>query len=303
MLCFVLFYLSGLSQNEDFSSFCEQLKKAGISSSFLPIESLSPDSRIPMPDSYASALKSALISATRPSPDYCILLTDSSEAAFFAKELGVACIGITRHASPDIFPFSCLLWESFECASVASLRMFHAHFHRYPAKILETGRLLVREFSASDAHSLFRLKSRPSVRRFMEEPLLDEVSEAKKLSAYITNAYPFYELALWGIFERLSGKLIGRIGFMPVEEDSLIKSGFNFSVGYMLDEQFRGLGYATEALASVLAFAKEFGQTHILCCIKKENTASVRVLSRCGFPYRILSQDEDLITFGISLEA
>lgn len=299
MLCFVIFYFSGGTQTGAFSDFYTSLQSEGISASVLPFDSVA-ESNVFLQDSLGSAFKKALISATLPDSEAGILVTDSPAAAVLAKELGIACIGITGDSSVDVFPFSCLLWESLECASVTAVKMFHAHYHHYPAKILETEQFTVREFAASDAHSLFLLKSQPSMLRFMDEVLLDERSEAEKLSAYINNAYPFYELALWGIFEKQSGNLIGRIGFMPVDEDSFIKSGFNFSVGYMIDEHFRGLGYVTKALASVLALAEEFGQTRILCRIKKENTASFRVLSHCGYPYQVLFQDADLVTFGIS---
>ena len=313
MLSFVLFCLSGLSQTNDFSAFHAALIKEGFSVSFLPDNILPREDSLPQNDSFlqnsrldsqsvsSADLKFSLKSAVQNKSEQFILLTDSTEAAFCAKDLNIACIGIAESTRWDSFPFSCRLWESFESASVASLCMFHAHFHHYPADILKTPRLLVREFSLSDAHSLYLLKTQPLTMRFIDETVADESAETEKLSAYIQNAYPFYELALWGLFEKDSGRFIGRAGFMPVEEEDFFRLGFNFSVGYMIDEHCCGLGYASEVLPALLSFAKELGHTHILCQIKKENTASLHVLSHCGFPYQILSHKKEVITFGISL--
>jgi RimJ/RimL family protein N-acetyltransferase len=74
---------------------------------------------------------------------------------------------------------------------------------------------------------------------------------------------------------------LGSIGFFgPPEEagDGVLEA----EVGYGLVEQARGWGFATEALQALLAETDAAG-VRVRASVEPSNTASVRVLAKCGF--------------------
>ena len=83
--------------------------------------------------------------------------------------------------------------------------------------------------------------------------------------------------ALW-LIVRKDGKCIGNLSFKGSPEEGLAE------IGYGIAREFRGYGYATEALETILAWAfDQPGVTGILAETAPENTASQRVLEKCGF--------------------
>ncbi|MCW2775298.1 MAG: GCN5-related N-acetyltransferase [Nocardioides sp.] len=74
---------------------------------------------------------------------------------------------------------------------------------------------------------------------------------------------------------------LGSIGFFgPPEEagDGVLEA----EVGYGLVEEARGWGFATEALQALLAETDAAG-VRVRASVEPSNTASVRVLAKCGF--------------------
>lgn len=56
------------------------------------------------------------------------------------------------------------------------------------------------------------------------------------------------------------------------------------SVGILVQSQFRGQGYAKEALKWLIAYASQIGQLHQLHAeIDSENTQSIELFQACGF--------------------
>ncbi|MGL4475128.1 MAG: GNAT family N-acetyltransferase, partial [Shewanella sp.] len=55
-------------------------------------------------------------------------------------------------------------------------------------------------------------------------------------------------------------------------------------VGYMLNPDYQGLGYATEALTELLRWLQSTYQVHkAIAYCHHHNLASIRVLEKCGF--------------------
>jgi len=93
-----------------------------------------------------------------------------------------------------------------------------------------------------------------------------------KLAREMGNRYDF------GVFEINTGKLIGTIGlykFSPSEKCIL---------GYSLDKNHYGKGYATDAVRLILGFAfQEIGFHRVEAGVMPRNIGSVRVLEKTGF--------------------
>ena len=83
--------------------------------------------------------------------------------------------------------------------------------------------------------------------------------------------------ALWMIV-RKDGSYIGNLSFKGIPE------GGTAEIGYGILEEYRGLGYATEALETILEWAfDQPGVERIAAETAPDNLASQRVLAKCGF--------------------
>ena len=83
--------------------------------------------------------------------------------------------------------------------------------------------------------------------------------------------------ALW-LIVRKDGACIGNLSFKGVPEDGVVE------LGYGISEEYRGYGYATEAVETILAWAfDQPGVTSVAAETEAGNAASRRVLEKCGF--------------------
>ena len=215
----------------------------------------------------------------------CLIITDSTAGIAYARTLGIPCLGYAPSETTEDLSGAYALFEDFASVDLPYLRRTHAHAAGYPAEILSTKRLLVRELSDTNFPALYAMCTEPSTASFMEEVLSDYETEREKHAAYLRNVYPIFDLALWGVYEKSSGSLIGRAGFSLPNDDS-----DTFSIGYLIDVPYRNRGYAKELIPALLTYAKEQGYAEVSARIKKGNTASVKALEQCGFPYK---QTED----------
>ncbi|MFC4785733.1 GNAT family N-acetyltransferase [Nocardioides sp. MAHUQ-72] len=91
------------------------------------------------------------------------------------------------------------------------------------------------------------------------------------------------EVDPWGprhIVRAFDGLVVGSIGFFgpPSDVDGIPET----EVGYGLVADARGHGAATEALRGLLTEADQSG-VRIRASVRPDNTASIRVLAKCGF--------------------
>lgn len=278
MLKRILFYLvPANTTSNDLRMLLVALKNAGIESAVCDSSEL--------PPSFPAAPSAATTSYAD-----CLLLTDSANGIAFAQSVKAPCIGYSPAGSNENLSGAYALFEDFSSIDVGYLCRTHAHAMGYPAHILSTKRLIIREFSESEFPALYTMCTEPSTASFMKETLCDYATEQEKHKAYIRNIYPLFDLALWGVFEKSSGKLIGKAGFSLPEHSAEL-----FSVGYLIDVPNRGCGYAKELLPALLSYAKEQGYPEISAKIKPDNAASLKVLEHCGFPYERIEDTETAI--------
>jgi ribosomal-protein-alanine N-acetyltransferase len=92
------------------------------------------------------------------------------------------------------------------------------------------------------------------------------------------------------IERREDGLPVGHCGLKRVDDwpfaQSTLESESELEIGYMLDPDWWGHGYATEAAGSALADGfKNFGRERLLARANAENTASIAVMLRCGMTF------------------
>lgn len=151
-----------------------------------------------------------------------------------------------------------------------------------PMEQIETARLILRKLRREDVDDYYaRLGSSEAVTRYMLWQPHRDLSESV---ASIEKALRRYEAGgcyRWGIAQKEDGRIIGVIELLKFDE-----AVNTCSFAYMLAEDFWGMGYGTEALQAVLAFAFEkLGVSAVEADHFEENTGSGAVMRKVGMKY------------------
>ena len=147
--------------------------------------------------------------------------------------------------------------------------------------ILETDRLLLREFVEEDAEAFFKLNSDPEVFRFVPDKRLLNVEQARQiLIDHPIADYRKYGFGRGACILKSTGEQIGFAGLKYLEELGEV------DVAYRLLPKYWGQGFATEAaFASVRFGFADLDLKRILGLVMPENIASVQVLEKTGLRY------------------
>ena len=149
--------------------------------------------------------------------------------------------------------------------------------------VIETERLILRGHTIEDFPSYAAMWREPVVTRFIGgAPLSEEEAWAKFLR--MTGHWALMGIGFWAIVEKSSGMRIGEAGILDVKRDIVPSFHGVPEIGWGLLPSAHGKGYATEAVAAILAWAeRRFGKVRMVCIIAPENTPSLRVAERVGF--------------------
>lgn len=147
--------------------------------------------------------------------------------------------------------------------------------------ILETERLLLREFVEEDAEWFYRLNSNPEVLRFVPDKTLQSVEQARQiLIDHPITDYQKHGFGRGACILKSTGEQIGFAGLKYLPELGEV------DVAYRLMPSHWGNGLATEvALASVHHGFANIGLKQIIGLAMPANTASIRVLEKAGLRY------------------
>ncbi len=146
--------------------------------------------------------------------------------------------------------------------------------------IFETPRLILRRFTEADAPLILQLNSDSEVVKYLHEPTLETVEQAKKIITDIILPQYKNNLGRWATHLKDTGEFIGWCGLKYRPEPDEIDLGYRFSQPYW------GKGYATEAAKHTLDYGFTqlklpliTGRAHI------ENIASLKVLEKIGMQF------------------
>ena len=157
-------------------------------------------------------------------------------------------------------------------------------FDRAPR--IETGRLVLRAHVPDDLPVCAAMWADADVVRYIGGRLFSREEVWARLLRY-AGMWAVMGHGFWAIEERSSGRLVGEVGIMEARRD--IEPSFEGEpeVGWALTPAAHGKGYASEALAAVLAWGDEHLEApSMVCIISPENTASVRLAAKFGFRER-----------------
>ena len=147
--------------------------------------------------------------------------------------------------------------------------------------ILETERLILRPVHTRDANDIFEYASDPEVSKFVSWEYHRSVADSIHYVRLIVNTYSRGHPAPWGIVLKDEHKLIGTGGFHWWLYDHA-----RAEVGYTISSRYWNKGLMTEALNAILKFGFEklsLNRIEARCFVL--NTASQRVLEKCGMKY------------------
>lgn len=161
--------------------------------------------------------------------------------------------------------------------------------------IIETERLILREFHTGDAGFVFELLNSEGWLKFIGDRGVKTIEDAhhyilnRFIESYRTNGFGAYLVVL------KEGKLpIGMCGLIKRQELD------DVDIGYALLPQHQGKGYSFEAAANTLAYAKTVLNMHrIVAITNPDNVSSINLLKKLGLSYermiKLAEKDEVML--------
>ncbi len=146
--------------------------------------------------------------------------------------------------------------------------------------LFETPRLILRQFTVSDAPLILALNSDPEVVQYLHEPTLKTEAQAEKILNDIILPQYKNNLGRWAIHTKEKMEFIGWCGlkYRPDLDET--------DLGYRLMQKAWGKGFATEAAQHSLDYGfKTLNLTLITARAHIENTASARILENIGMTF------------------
>jgi [ribosomal protein S5]-alanine N-acetyltransferase len=173
---------------------------------------------------------------------------------------------------------------------------------------VETPRLVLRKPSHADAEAIFcRYASDPDVTRLLGWPRHTTVQATHAFLTASDLGWARWPVGPYLVESRQDGTLLGGTGLEFETADCA-------ATGYVFAKDAWRKGYATESLRAVVEVARSVAVVRLYALCHPENTASWRVLEKCGFmcegilrkrlKFPKLSQDElhDVFCYALSLK-
>jgi RimJ/RimL family protein N-acetyltransferase len=146
--------------------------------------------------------------------------------------------------------------------------------------VIETPRLILREFTMEDADLIYQLNKDPQVTKYTGDPVKDVEHGASILRDTIIPQYALYNHGRWAVHTKHDHGVIGWCGLKARPEREEIDLGYRFL------QSSWGKGYATEAAYASLRYGFDtLFLPRIVGRAMPANRASIRVLEKCGMRF------------------
>ncbi|GIF66833.1 N-acetyltransferase [Asanoa ishikariensis] len=150
----------------------------------------------------------------------------------------------------------------------------------HPTYPVRTERLLLRPLTADDTDALLAYRSRPDVCRYVPFAPMDREVIADRLASQwaLTSLTDEGQVLALGAELAETGQLVGDV--VLFFHSRTHRSG---EIGYVINPDFEGNGYATEAARALLRLAfEDLGLHRVVGRIDERNEPSAKVLRRLG---------------------
>lgn len=150
-------------------------------------------------------------------------------------------------------------------------------FDEFP--IIESKRLIFRNFLWSDTQKLFEIRSNDKVMNYMDTTKHQSIQDAMNLINSINTSFTEKKGINWAIVEKSSKQFIGYFGFWRMMKDHC-----RAEAGYALSPEYWGKGYMNEAMSKLIDFGFKKLKLHsIEANVNPQNTNSIKLLEKSGF--------------------
>jgi RimJ/RimL family protein N-acetyltransferase len=166
-------------------------------------------------------------------------------------------------------------------SSVVALLPAYSSFVRDIHVILETPRLVIRQFTEDDLDNLFDLNSDPEVMRYLTggRPTPREEIRDQIIPFHLSVYQRLDRLGTWAAETAATGEFLGWFHFRPGPDADIT----NIDLGYRLRRQAWNQGYATEGSRALITMGfTDLGVERVYAHTMTVNTASRRVMEKCG---------------------
>lgn len=154
------------------------------------------------------------------------------------------------------------------------------------APVVETARLRLRPYRASDLEVQAQILADPEVTRHLGgTPLSREEAWRRLLCG--PSLWALLGYGYWAVERREDNVMIGFVGFADFKRDMSPSIEGRPEMGWIFAPAAQGQGYCTEAVKGGLAWADDvLSGEDVVAIINPENGPSIRVAERCGFSER-----------------
>lgn len=152
-------------------------------------------------------------------------------------------------------------------------------------KLIETERLLLREFEFSDAEGMFELDSNPNVHTFVGKKPVTTIEESIAMIENIQQQYKDFGIGRWAVILKETNEFLGWSGIKFITNEINNHKDF-YEIGYRFIEKHWGKGYATEAGKVFVDYAfNELKADALYAYADAGNENSRKILEKLGLQY------------------
>jgi ribosomal-protein-alanine N-acetyltransferase len=153
-------------------------------------------------------------------------------------------------------------------------------------KVLETDRLVLREFSPDDAPFMLRLLNEPSFLHFIGDRGVRNLEQARQyVVERILSSYERHGFGLYMVELADSQEAIGTCGLIKREGMKDVEIGFAFL------PEFWSRGYAVESAQAVMDYARrDLDLERVVAIANPDNERSFRLLEKIGLRFERMIQ-------------
>lgn len=161
--------------------------------------------------------------------------------------------------------------------------------------IIETERLLLREFDITDAQEMYLMNADPNVLLFTGDEPFKSITEVWQFILQY-DQYKKHKMGRYTVLLKETNEYIGWCGLKYQEETGEVDLGYRFK------KEKWGRGYATEAALACINYGfDKLKLKRIIGRALKENTTSIKILEKIGmhFEMEVVLHDAPAVVYAI----
>lgn len=165
---------------------------------------------------------------------------------------------------------------------------------------LETTRLRLEPFQHAHFDGLRAMENDPEIMRYISNGKVKTPEETRETIERVMQRWQQYGFSWWAICDKHSNEVVGAACLQHLAN----QDGAPLEIGWRLNANHHGKGYATEAAQAIVQFAVEqIGANYLVAVADPENQASQKVMQRLGMKHKGIETHYDVpcVVYELSL--